>query len=1211
MPQKVNEKLAKVFFQTDIKTHAKNKSMWGGSFEASDHIEYLMNDDGRMVQTPINYADSLFKCFDEVIVNVVDVWVKNLKSTRRHRITRCAVTFLPNGYISIFNDGQGIPVDVVRDLSGKSLYIPELISTQFLAGSNNEENEDRITGGVNGIGLSMVNNNSKHFILTTTDLKRKKNFRQECYNRLELIAPPVVTDLSQLPLDDPHKAGGTTICFLPDYSIYKTNLATDYPALNKLFHSRMLQVAAHMGVPVTYNGEEIKFKSLKTFAELFIPPLELAHVIIKHAKYNWNVVVGLSSKDTFESMSLINGIHVPSGNHINFIRDQVIKALKPKVTTLLKKFKSYKRSMIQNNLFIMISGNIPSPKFNSQTKTHISGAVTKYKDYILPKTFMAKVWKFLSPRIVDLYLTDPFTEKKQRKVSTSGIKKYVKAKYAGTKQGHKCTLLICEGDSAETMTSTSLKSKEVKMDYNYFGTFNIGGVPMNSRTKTTVYDVDGRTRYRREQKLTDNERLSSLNKVVNFNYDLTYETKAERDTLNYGCITANLDQDLDGIGQIFGLLISHVALFWPLLIEHGFVKRLDTPIIRAYPPTNRGRIISFYTDNEYQQWLDTKPSGVPPTGWKIKYYKGLATHNDNEAINIFQNYYKSLYTITADDLASATLNIYYGKDPDLRKLELVSPIHEVVSVDNQVTCSNQLRTHTKEYQLDNLQRKLPNVIDGLNRSRRKVLWASRKKFGVSNTETKIFQLSGYIAEHSGYHHGSKSLEDTIVKMAQSFVGANNLPLLLPLSQHGGRTKGGKDSGAARYLKTKLNKPLTDALFPKVDDYVLEYTCDEGEFHEPIEYAPIAPFVLLESNELPATGWKYEAYARDWNSVYKNIIRCIDKFITPHADPVDPADPVSRMTSQDVKHMPFWKNNWKGEIRTTTNTKGVISKWFVGVYIYDTLANVVEISELPFQTWNVPYADKMLLKPHITAVCDTKSTKLQIDMRLLLQPNAIDVMEASAVRGHPEFDVIEDYCLLKKKINKHLNMIESGTAKSYETYEQVFVEWFKKRAHVYTLRVNRLLVLIRLRIQYLTTVIKFVKNHKKYNFSVLDKPAAVALLEADGYVRICKSLLDSPGTTSVDDLDRLIIHDAKSGVAPLASQTFGYLFSQGPSQRMQSARDARAEKLTSLRAELNRLSQPGIIKTLWKSELMVLNEVIKKGTTHERGWLHGESNAKFK
>lgn len=81
------------------------------------------------------------------------------------------------------------------------------------------------------------------------------------------------------------------------------------------------------------------------------------------------------------------------------------------------------------------------------------------------------------------------------------------------------------------------------------------------------------------------------------------------------------------------------------------------------------------------------------------------------------------------------------------------------------------------------------------------------------------QLCGYIAEHTAYHHGEMSLSSTIIGMAQNFVGANNINVLLPLGQFGSRNMGGKDHASQRYIFTQLNR-LTRYIFPEEDDHVL-------------------------------------------------------------------------------------------------------------------------------------------------------------------------------------------------------------------------------------------------------------------------------------------------------------------------------------------------------------------------------------------------------
>jgi DNA topoisomerase II len=75
-------------------------------------------------------------------------------------------------------------------------------------------------------------------------------------------------------------------------------------------------------------------------------------------------------------------------------------------------------------------------------------------------------------------------------------------------------------------------------------------------------------------------------------------------------------------------------------------------------------------------------------------------------------------------------------------------------------------------------------VDGFKPGQRKILFACFKR--KLKSEIKVAQLAGYVAEHSAYHHGEVSLCQTIVVMAQDYVGSNNLNLLQPIGMFGTR-----------------------------------------------------------------------------------------------------------------------------------------------------------------------------------------------------------------------------------------------------------------------------------------------------------------------------------------------------------------------------------------------------------------------------------------
>ncbi|KAF6175896.1 hypothetical protein GIB67_003384 [Kingdonia uniflora] len=98
-------------------------------------------------------------------------------------------------------------------------------------------------------------------------------------------------------------------------------------------------------------------------------------------------------------------------------------------------------------------------------------------------------------------------------------------------------------------------------------------------------------------------------------------------------------------------------------------------------------------------------------------------------------------------------------------------------------------------------------------------------------DAKVTQYFGYVSGHSVYHHGEQYLVGTIIGMAQDFVGSNNINLLQPNGQFGNRHQGGKDHTSARYVYTCLSQ-ITRFLFPKDDDYILNYLKEDGLSIEP-------------------------------------------------------------------------------------------------------------------------------------------------------------------------------------------------------------------------------------------------------------------------------------------------------------------------------------------------------------------------------------------
>ena len=150
-------------------------------------------------------------------------------------------------------------------------------------------------------------------------------------------------------------------------------------------------------------------------------------------------------------------------------------------------------------------------------------------------------------------------------------------------------------------------------------------------------------------------------------------------------------------------------------------------------------------------------------------------------------------------------------------------------------------------------------------------------------EIKVAQLAGYIGEVSAYHHGEQSLTGTIVNMAQTFVGSNNINLLTPSGQFGTRRMGGKDCASARYIFTSLEK-ITRKIFHPDDDELLTYLEDDGLRIEPVYYIPVIPMLLVNGSEGIGTGWSTNVPNYSPRDIIKNLRLMINGEEPQNMDP---------------------------------------------------------------------------------------------------------------------------------------------------------------------------------------------------------------------------------------------------------------------------------------------------------------------------------------
>jgi DNA topoisomerase-2 len=1219
--------------QITMPEHIKKRSMWAGSTSNQSIESFVLTttfdshtNENVYAFNPavLKYPPALYKCIDEITVNAIDHQVIHQKEVKEIRFN-----VDDEGVISIMNDGPGITIEMVETTDGKKMYSPQLVFSQMLTGSNldDDENPERIVGGQNGLGAKITAVFSKYFTVETVDEESKQHYIQTFRDGLSTIESPVITQFSKI--KKAARKPFTKITFLLNFSEFKLTINKFKKTLFHLVQSRAWQAAAYTDSKVYFNDELVPLDNgfpgyCRMFSEYEIFQTKMSYV---GCKYPWDVCIGVTDgKD--RQMSMVNGVFVQSGGtHIKHIQNNLVEGLRYRIEKQLKRAKvKFNRNLLLNNLFIFMKGSIPNPDFLSQTKDAVSSPIESFSMYTIPESHWSNLWELVEPVVMASFLKKQLGAMKVRaNRGKVDVPKYREANYCrNAKQCHNCGLIITEGDSASGTAHTGLLS-EASPDFNYdwFGVYGIQGVPMNALKESKEYiktkkdipkkgetkkdipkkgetkkDIPKKTSFRVPNgRLLANERLSSLIKVLgldfNKSYDNTEQGKKEFKTLRYGFIAGLTDQDLDGF-NIFGLICTFFMTYWPELVHQGYIRRIYTPLVRAYPKARtKNDVLEFYTEKEASDWVELYGKDNAKSDYTFNYYKGLGSHNVayGEITQMFKNIDGKLATYIMDDNAITSMLTYYGSDTAPRKIALADNVIDESIIGLELPISQQFTVDTKMYQRDNILRKLLSAIDGFVGSRRKVFFTARKH---GHSKIKVAGLASKCVSDANYHHGEASLEQTIIRMAQSYPLARNLPLLQPRGSFGTRDKGYKNSAASRYIFTSLNYRLAEKLFRKEDEYILEYELVDGNRYEPKYYVPVIPYSLCENDQLPATGWQICVHARDINSLFKNARAMIKG-------------------QKKCSRLPMWGNNFVGEVREVRGRK-----YFVGRYKYDSEANTINITELPPGKWSNSYLkgdDKVCKNPEDKKGIQTKEwiedfedkTKIdKVDITIWLKPGAYDVI--SEEYGNADFDCFEDYLELKEPIYNRINLInEKHEVVEYRNYEDVFNDWFSFRKKLYSIRVEREIIVNNLQILMLKEMQVFSKNHSKYKItSKTSEVSANNIIAEAGHVIYNKTLLENPRYTSISKMKHLAT-SAEDGA------TYNYLLNMSYRDLTEDAFTKRVNRIKDLESRQIVLMDdsdslfPG--SNIWLRELDELEKVIVDGLASE--WFYGENVYKFK
>jgi DNA topoisomerase-2 len=587
-----------------------------GSNKPNTSLKWII-ENNKMIKKEITYIPSFLKIVDEVVTNSVD-------ESRRvgSKLNTIKIT-IKNDIISVWDNG-GIEVVIHKD---HNLYLPEVIFGNLLSGSNYDDTEDRIVAGTNGLGAKLTNIFSKKFNISTCD--GKNQFNQTFTNNMrDRTEAKVVKGTKK----------HTEITFDTDFEKFGLeNIDEDH---YKMIEKRIYDLAAcNPSLKIYFNGTLINLNSFEDYIKLYTND----YFFESKKDKTWSLGIAISNNG-FQQVSFANSTDTyDGGTHVDYVMNQIIAQLRE---FFMKKHKvDVKPSELKNHMFLFLDSTIINPSFSSQTKEKL---ITEIKDFGYTFEVSAKlVQSIIKSEIVNSIL-DWIQQKKSaedsklqrdlnKKLDKIKVEKLIDAK---GRDRWKYSIGLFEGDSA-------ISAFRKYRDPQTMGAFALKGKFVNVSEMTN-------------QKLVQNTEVVNLMAAIGLKLGQPIDLKS----LRYGKILLYVDADFDG-NSIAGLLLNFFYKYWPDMFERRMIYKVETPIVVAVPKSKTKKKVIFYTQTEYNDWASKNDL----KNYEIKYKKGLAALVDDEYQDIIN--IPKITLISKDDMSDNSLDIWFGKNSDLRKIELL------------------------------------------------------------------------------------------------------------------------------------------------------------------------------------------------------------------------------------------------------------------------------------------------------------------------------------------------------------------------------------------------------------------------------------------------------------------------------------------------------------------------------------------------------------